>query len=68
MNTELDIRDIDAGETYYAIADATRGGRCVMNGMFIAAWRSKKDAKEFAQGNADYTVVKCLKPEGGEYR
>lgn len=61
----LDIRDINPGETYYAIADASRGGRCVMNGMFIAAWRNKADAKVAAQGNNDFTVVKCRKPEGG---
>lgn len=67
-STTLDIRDINAGETYYAIADANRGGRCVMNGMFIAAWREKKDAKAVAAGNPDLTVVKCLKPEGGSQR
>jgi hypothetical protein len=58
----LDIRDIDSGETYYAIADATRGGRCLLNGMFPAAWRVKADAKAAAGSNPDFTVVKCLKP------
>lgn len=62
-NTELDVRDINAGETYYALADKTRGGRCVMSGMFIAAWREKKAAKLAAQNNPDLTVVKCRKPE-----
>lgn len=63
MNTdELDIRDIVAGETYFTIASAEKGGRCILNGMFIAAWTDKKSAQAFAAGNPDYTVVKCLKP------
>jgi hypothetical protein len=66
INTDLDIRDINPGDTYYAIADATRGGRCVMNGMFIAAWTDKKSAKVAANGNSDLTVVKCRKPEVGQ--
>lgn len=62
MNTGSDIRDIEAGETYYVVADSERGGRCVMNGMFIAAWRERKVAHEFAKSRpAIYTVVKSLK-------
>lgn len=63
-NFDLDIRDFEPGETYFAIADASRGGRCVMNGMFIAAWKTKGEAKGVAGDNPDYTVVKCRKPEG----
>jgi len=61
----LDIRDFEPGATYFAIADASRGGRCVMNGMFIAAWTTKGEAKAAAGTNPNYTVVKCHKPETG---
>jgi hypothetical protein len=63
----IDVRDINPGEVYYAIASKDKGGRCVNNGCFTAAWRSKADAKTAANGNPDYTVVKCLKPEGAAY-
>jgi hypothetical protein len=53
-----DIRDVNIGETYFVIADKARGGRCVMNGMFIAIWRTKAEAKTSAKGNADLTVIK----------
>lgn len=58
---EMDIRDIDAGQVYYAIASKDNGGRCVLAGMFTAVWLDKKSAKVAAQGNPDYVVVKCLK-------
>lgn len=60
---DLDIRDFEPGETYFAIADTSRGGRCVMNGMFIAAWKSKGEAKAAAGDSPNYTVVKCRKPD-----
>ena len=63
MTNTLDIRDINPGETYYAIASSEKGGRCILNGMFIAAWTDKAEAKAVASGNSDYTVVKCRKPE-----
>lgn len=59
----MDIRDIDPGQTYYAITSKENGGRCINSGCFRAAWLTKKDAKTFAAGNPDYTVVKCMKPE-----
>lgn len=65
MNMEgaaLDIRDFERGETYFALADKGRGGRCVMNGMFIAAWRTKDEAKVARDGQTNITVVRCLKP------
>lgn len=62
-----DIRDINPGEVYYAIASKANGGRCVNNGCFRAVWRTKADAKTVAAGNPDFTVVKCLKPEGAAY-
>lgn len=69
-NLSLDIRDFEPGATYFAVADASRGGRCVMNGMFIAAWATKGEAKAALQrcgqaSNPNYTVVKCRKPETG---
>jgi hypothetical protein len=63
----MDIRDINPGEVYFAIASKANGGRCVNNGCFRAVWRTKAEAKTAADGNPDYTVVKCLKPEGGAY-
>jgi hypothetical protein len=63
INITEDIRDIDPGEVYFAVASKDRGGRCVLNGMFIAVWRDKNAAKQFAAGNPDLTVVKCRKPE-----
>lgn len=62
---KLDIRDIAAGAPYFTIVSADKGGRCILNGMFIAAWESKAEAKAFAAGNPDYTIVKCRKPEIG---
>lgn len=58
----LDIRDFDSGDVYYAITSMCRGGRCVMNGMFIAAWRTKHAAVTAAAGDPDFTIVKCRKP------
>lgn len=63
IRTDLDIRDIQPGQTYYVLASAQNGGRCVLNGMFIAAWESKEAAKVAANGNNDLTVVKSRKPE-----
>jgi hypothetical protein len=58
----LDIRDIEAGEIYYVITSDERGGRCVMNGMFIAAWRDKAEAKAEANSlGAGYHVIKQVK-------
>lgn len=49
MNTtQEDIRDIEMGSKYWTITDPDRGGRCVMAGMFIAAWRTKEAAKKAA--------------------
>lgn len=57
-----DVRDIQSGETYFVITSEERGGRCVMNGMFIAAWYSKDDAKAEAESlGAGYRVVKQIK-------
>jgi hypothetical protein len=61
---QLDVRDITPGAEYFTLAQASRGGRCVMNGMFIAAWTTKKAAKAAAAGDPDMTVVRCLKPVG----
>lgn len=58
---DLDIRDIKVGDTYYVVTSKERGGRCIMNGMFIAAWRTKAEARAFANGNPDLTVVKSLR-------
>lgn len=65
--TNFDIRDIEPGATYYTIASAEKGGRCILNGMFIAAWEDKEEAKSFAASNPDYAVVKCRKPEVGVF-
>lgn len=56
-----DIRDIQVGESYFTLASQSNGGRCLMNGMFIATWRSRQAAIRAAKGNADYCVVKCLR-------
>lgn len=62
LNTDPDIRDIEAGETYYVVADRDRGGRCVLNGCFIATWHDKGLARDFANSDpGKYTVVKSLK-------
>jgi hypothetical protein len=58
----LDIRDIERGQAYYTLADARRGGRCVMRGMFIAVWLNRKGAKDAAKGDPELTATKCLKP------
>lgn len=63
----MDIRDINPGQTYFAIVSAQNGGRCVNNGCFRAVWLTRRDAVEAAMGNPDYTVVKCRKPEGGTF-
>jgi len=62
MNTDLDIRDIERGETYFVITSDDKGGRCILNGMFIAVWKDKKSAKEqAAELGAGYHVVKQIK-------
>jgi hypothetical protein len=58
----LDIRDVSPGQAYYTLADARRGGRCVMRGMFIAVWLTKSEAKRAAKDDRELTVVHCLKP------
>lgn len=63
MSDNLDVRDIAPGEEYFVLTQVSRGGRCVFNGMFIAAWTTKKAATAAAAGNPDLTVVRCLKPE-----
>ena len=64
MNKEmLDIRDIQTGNEYFVITSDERGGRCVMNDMFIAAWETRKEAKEYAATlGAGFHVVKTVKP------
>jgi len=57
LNTDLDIRDIETGETYFVVADSRNGGRCVMNGMFIAAWKDKGLAKSYASSDKINLVV-----------
>lgn len=59
---ELDIRDIEQGQQYFVITSDERGGRCVMNGMFIAAWTTRDDAKRYASTLGDgFHVVKQVK-------
>ena len=59
----LDIRDIQTGNEYFVITSDERGGRCVMNNMFIAAWETRKEAKEYAATlGAGFHVVKTVKP------
>lgn len=43
-----DIRAIPLGGEYWVITDPTNGGRCLKAGMFTAAFRSRKAAKEAA--------------------
>jgi len=58
-----DIRDFEPGQTYFVITSDERGGRCVMNGMFIAAWPTKTEAKEYAATlGSGYHVVRTVKP------
>jgi hypothetical protein len=57
-----DIRDVDPGESYYALAQQSRGGRLKLDGMFIAIWRTKKAAQDARDSDPDLVVVKCLKP------
>lgn len=57
-----DIRDVESGEVYYALADKERGGRMVYDGMFPAIWRTRKAAATASNGNPNHAVVKCLKP------
>jgi hypothetical protein len=59
---DIDIRDINSGETYYAVTSDASGGRCVNHGMFRAAWREKAKAKEAINDEAGLRVVKCQKP------
>jgi hypothetical protein len=49
--TDLDIRDIDMGSTYWVVVNGT--GRCLLcerSPMFKAAWRTEKEAKAAAKG------------------
>ena len=59
-----DIRDFESGQTYFVITSDERGGRCVMNGMFIAAWPTRAEAKEYAATTLEsgYHVVRTVKP------
>jgi hypothetical protein len=54
---QLDIRDIEVGETHYVILDPNRGGRVVLAGMFKAAWRDRADAAKFAKKLGDGFIV-----------
>jgi hypothetical protein len=59
----LDIRDFDSGDTYFVITSDVRGGRCIMNVMFIAAWPTRAEAKEYADTlGSGYRVVQTVKP------
>ncbi len=59
----LDIRDFDSGDTYFVITSDERGGRCVFDGMFIAAWPTRAEAKEYAATlGSGYHVVRTVKP------
>lgn len=59
---ELDIRDIECGEAYWAVKN-TATGRIVLCGMFHAAWRDRKEAKRYAERmGAGFIVVKQMKP------
>ena len=61
--TNLDIRDIQQGQVYFVITSDERGGRCVLNGMFIAAWKTREAAKaHVASLGSGYHVVKTVKP------
>ena len=63
---QLDIRDIDCGQTYYVVINAS--GRCVNTGMFRAAWLDMKDAKDAASLLGDgFKAIKTRKPEGAGY-
>jgi hypothetical protein len=48
--TDLDIRDIEMGATYWVVVNET--GRCLLSEsfpMFKAAWRTEKGAKAAAK-------------------
>jgi hypothetical protein len=50
--TDLDIRDIEMGATYWVVVSDAYGGRCLMlqgAPMFRAAWRTEKSAKAAAK-------------------
>jgi hypothetical protein len=50
--TDLDIRDIEMGATYWVVVSAAIGGRCLMlqgAPMFRAAWMTEKSAKAAAK-------------------
>jgi hypothetical protein len=64
--TDLDIRDIDMGATYWVVTD--ENGYCLtLEGcpMFKAAWRTSKEAKDAANRlggkEAGYTALKQIK-------
>ena len=60
---QLDIRDFQSGQEYFVITSDERGGRCVMHGMFIAAWETRKAANKVAdQLGHRFHVVKTVKP------
>ena len=59
---ELDIRDFESGQTYWVITSDAKGGRCIFNGMFIAAWSTKDSARAFALTLGEgHHVVKQVK-------
>jgi hypothetical protein len=50
--SELDIRDIEMGASYWVVIDAARGNRCVNSEsapMFRAAWLDKASADAAAR-------------------
>lgn len=58
----LDLRDFEAGQEYFVITSDERGGRCLMEGMFIAAWPTKNEAKEYASTlGVGHHVIKQVK-------
>lgn len=60
--SQLDIRDIEAGQTYWVVTKPN--GRCVYEGMFIAAFLTQKEAKKAAQSLGDgHRTVKTRKPD-----
>lgn len=69
MTCSEDIRDVESGETYYVVTADAKGGRCVMNGLFIAVWRDKDGARQAAIDLGEgHHAVKQRKPQVGRQK